>query len=232
MPRLGWSVRGIAALAALLFLCGCDPPASSTGSSGVQAGFSAPPSPSAPVQPAIGGTVTEMAVGDLRFAMTLPPGWSWSPADSRAVKDVPFGSNFFQITASDLPVNSLSAEATARRRLDEMVEEELPVRISESASTTLREERLVAVGDLNAIWRVVSTQDEARAQPVMLRTICYLRCAGKEITIEGFYNNFRESRTASDFYQAQAELLRISQSFRVQYAWGSGTGSPVRRFAE
>jgi hypothetical protein len=136
------------------------------------------------------------------------------------------GSSFVEIESFEIENEKEPIVETAERFLSKLPGVDPSEREARFSKNVLRDQRVVQVGSHYGAWRVVAAEEENQSLPVMLRTICYLRCDGRDFTIAGFYNNFGDARTFADFDRAQAELLQISQSFRPPGYSGFGSYGP------
>src|SRR5262245_42000184 len=156
---------------------------------------------------------------EIPFTLVLPPAWSWSGVQADKAVTVPVTSSLL-LTARDLPDDEKSepSHAAARRRLGELADGRMLSDLASGEKITVRDRRIIEVGNNNAVWDVVVFQVDDKTLPTRLEARCHLKIGDKQFTIEGQYVDERSGRTAGDFDAAQVELLAICQSFRLDRA--------------
>jgi hypothetical protein len=153
---------------------------------------------------------------EIPFTLELPPGWTWS--DGQAEKVVGTAQTIIlSLTATDLPDDEKAEwpSSAARRRLVELPDEKMLNDLASGGKVTIRDRRIIQVGNNDAVWDVVAFQAEEDDQPMRLEARCYLKLGDKTFTLEGSHIDTRDGRTATDFDISQAQFLKISQSFRA-----------------
>jgi hypothetical protein len=153
---------------------------------------------------------------EIPFTLVLPPAWSWSGVQADKTVTVPVTSSLL-LTARELPDDEKGepSNAAARRRLLELPDEKMLSELANGEKVTVRDRRLIQVGNTDAVWDVVAFQADEKTQPTRLEARCHLKLGDKQFTIEGLYRDERRTRTADDFDASQAEFQTIAQSFRV-----------------
>jgi len=162
---------------------------------------------------------------EIPFTLVLPPAWSWSGVQADKAVTVPVTS-YLSLTASELPDDEKAepSHAAARRRLEELADGRMLSDLASGEKITVRDRRIIEVGNNNAVWDVVAFQPDDKSPPTRLEARCHLKLGDKQFTIDGRYIDERSARSIADFDEAQAELLTIIQSFRLDR-----TGSSPRR---
>jgi len=154
--------------------------------------------------------------GEIPFTLELPPGWTWS--DGQAERIISASQTVvLALTASELPDDEKAERpaAAARRRLVELPDEKMLNDLASGGKVTIRDRRIIQVGNSDAVWDVVAFQADEETQPMRLEARCHLKLGDQEFTIEGSHIDTRSDRTAAAFDASQAEFLKISQSFRL-----------------
>jgi len=153
---------------------------------------------------------------EVPFTLVLPPAWTWSGVQADKTVTVPVTSSLL-LTARELPDDEKAepSSAAARRRLLELPDEKMLSDLANGERVTIRDRRLIQIGNSDAVWDVVAFQADEKTQPTRLEAHCHLKLGDKVFTIEGRYLDERSARTMDDFDASQAEFQTIAQSFRV-----------------
>jgi hypothetical protein len=160
---------------------------------------------------------------EVPFTLVLPPAWTWSGVQADKTVTVPVTSSLL-LTARELPDDEKAepSNAAARRRLLELPDEKMMSDLANGEKVTIRDRRLIQVGNTDAVWDVVAFQADEKTQPTRLEAHCHLKLGDKVFTIEGCYLDERSARTVDDFDASQAEFQTIAQSLRVDRSASSG----------
>jgi hypothetical protein len=164
-----------------------------------------------------GQATVEEAGEAIAFIVELPPGWTWSGNQAESIFS-DSRTTVLSLTVRQVPDDEKNERprAAARRWLVELGDGKLSDDLDASDKVTIVDRRIIQIGAGDAVWDVVVFQAEGETQPTRLRARCYLKIGDKQFTIEGSYVDTREVRTAADFEQSQAELLKICESFRLE----------------
>ena len=221
MPRLRANYMhrclqlSLVAVIAIQFCCGCG---SSTKPSAANVAITTVSATKPPGPNRVHGkaNVVGVADGEIPFTLELPPGWTWSDGQAEKIISAPL-TIVLSLTASELPDDEKAERpaAAARRRLLELADEKMLNDLATGGKVTIRDRRIIQVGNSDAVWDVVAFQADEETQPMRLEARCYLKLGEKEFTIQGSHIDTRSDRTTADFDASQAEFLKISQSFRV-----------------
>jgi len=153
---------------------------------------------------------------EIPFTLDLPPGWTWS--DGQAEKAITTELTIVVlVTARELPDDEKDepSSAAARRRLVELPDEKMLNDLATGGKVTIRDRRIIQIDSSDAVWDVVTFRADEDHEPIRMETRCRLKLGNKEFTIDGSHIDTRIDRTDADFDASQAELLKISESFRV-----------------
>jgi len=181
-------------------------------------------SSSKPAGPSLvhGKTFVSADAEEIPFTLVLPPAWNWSGVQADKAVTVPVTS-YLLLTGRELPDDEKAepSHLAARRRLEELADGKMLSDLASGERITVRDRRIIEVGNNSAVWDVVAFQADKKSLPTRLEARCHLKLDDKQFTIEGRYVDERSTRTAADFNAAQADFLTISQSFRLDRAEGS-----------
>jgi hypothetical protein len=172
-----------------------------------------PPGPSL-----VHGKAFAGADGDeIPFTLVLPPRWKWNDVQADKIVTAPLTSSV-SLTARELPDDEKAepSHAAARRLLLELPDERMLNDLANGEKVTIRDRRLIQVGNNDAVWDVIAFQADDKTLPTRLEARCHLKLGTKTFTVEGRYIDERSTRTAADFDDSQAEFLTIIQSFRLE----------------
>src|SRR5207248_2364338 len=136
------------------------------------------------------------AGGEIPFTLELPPGWTWSDAQAEKIISAP-QTIVVSLTASELPDDEKAERpnAAARRRLVELPDEKMLNDLAAGGKVTIRDRRIIQIGNTDAVWDVVAFQAEQDDQPMRLDTRCHLKLGDKRFTIERSHIDTRDPRT-------------------------------------
>jgi hypothetical protein len=153
---------------------------------------------------------------EIPFTLVLPPTWKWNDVQADKIVTAPVTESI-SLAARELPDDEKAepSHAAARRRLLELPDEKMLNELANGEKVTIRDRRLIQVGNNDAVWDVVAFQAEGEHLPMRLEARCHLKLGDKQFTIEGRYVDERSARSAADFDDSQAEFLTIIQSFRL-----------------
>jgi hypothetical protein len=166
----------------------------------------------------------ETSYDGVRFSMRLPPGWTWYDNEAFAINGFDRDIRGFlaigrhallRFDSEDLEPNAESAEAAAKQRLASLPDKATLKSESGTFETTIRDQRIIKVDGIDAVWKATSTRRMDHRAPCCLDVVCYLRCSGVDLIIKGDYSDYRPERTEEEVDKAQGELLGIIQSIRL-----------------
>jgi hypothetical protein len=201
----------IVAIAAFQIGCGCSSRAKL-----VETAIEVTPAAVAGPKLVRGQATVEEAGDGISFTLALPPGWTWSGRQAeKIISDSQ--STVLSLVVRQVPDDERNERprAAARRWLVELGDGKLSDDLDASDKVTIVDRRIISLVAGDAVWDVTTFQSEGETQPARLRARCYLKIGDKQFTIEGSYVDTRDERTAADFEQSHAELLKICESFRV-----------------